>query len=194
MGTSNKTRALDKKEAELMSETFTGKYELRNRALFILGCKTGFRVNELLRLTIGHVIQNGKPASRITITKTKNKKPRSVAFHPEAQAAVMEWVKQLESLGITKASNPLFISQKDKSQSMSRIQAYRIIKDAAEANGLDGTVGTHSMRKTLGMRAWEVTNGNIYKVAEVLGHTDVNSTRHYLDIDQTEIDDIVLSV
>jgi len=77
---------------------------------------------------------------------------------------------------------------------MTRVQAYRIIKDAAEANELDGTVGTHSMRKTLGMRAWERTGGNIYKVAEVLGHTDVNSTRHYLDIDQTEIDDIVLSI
>ena len=184
---------MTREEAELISATFSGKYELRNRALFILGCKTGFRISELLKLTIGHVIQNGKQVSRITVTKTKNKKPRSVAFHPEAQAAVMEWIQQLESWGITKASNPLFISQKG-TKAMTRIQAYRIIKDAAEANELDGTVATHSMRKTLGMRAWEFTDGNIYKVAEVLGHSNVNSTRHYLDIDQTEIDDIILSI
>ena len=193
MKKSTKTRALTDAEVELMADSFYGKYEYRDRALFLLGVRTGYRISELLRLTIGDFLQYGEVVSRISITNTKNGSTRSVALHPEAREAMKAWIDQLRTWGITKATNPVFISQKDTTKAISRVQAYRIIKDAAVVNELQGVVATHSMRKTLGRRAYALTNENIYKVAEVLGHRDVNSTRHYLDIQQAEVDAIILA-
>lgn len=193
MARSTKTRALTDAEVKLMADSFYGKYEYRDRALFLLGVRTGYRVSELLRLTIGDFIQYGEVVSRISITNTKNGSTRSVPLHPEAQETVAVWIAQLRTWGITKATNPVFVSQKDTTKAISRVQAYRIIKVAAKCNRLSGVVATHSMRKTLGRRAYEVSGENIYKVADVLGHRDVNSTRHYLDIPQKEIDAIILA-
>ena len=47
------TRPLDNDEIRLVSACFTGTYEVRNRALFLLGVSTGGRISELLSLTIG---------------------------------------------------------------------------------------------------------------------------------------------
>ena len=52
------TRPLDNNEIRLVSACFTGKFEVRNRGLFMLGVSTGGRISELLSLTIGDVWQN----------------------------------------------------------------------------------------------------------------------------------------
>ena len=44
------TRPLDNNEIRLVSACFTGTFEARNRALFMLGVSTGGRISELLSL------------------------------------------------------------------------------------------------------------------------------------------------
>ena len=48
-------RALKSEEVMLISDSFYGKYERRNRALFLLGCKTELRISELLSLRVKDV-------------------------------------------------------------------------------------------------------------------------------------------
>ena len=52
------TRPLDNSEIRRVSAYFSGKFEVRNRGLFMLGVSTGGRISELLSLTIGDVYQN----------------------------------------------------------------------------------------------------------------------------------------
>ena len=64
------TRPLDNDEIRRVSSAFTGMYEVRNRALFMLGVSTGGRISELLSLTIGDVYQNGKAVSNLLYSKS----------------------------------------------------------------------------------------------------------------------------
>ena len=57
------TRPLDNDEIRRVSAAFTGTYEARNRALFMLSVSTGGRISELLSLRVGDVYQNGQPVT-----------------------------------------------------------------------------------------------------------------------------------
>ena len=57
------TRPLNNDEIRRVSTAFTGTFEVRNRALFMLGVSTGGRISELLSLRIADVYQNGKPVT-----------------------------------------------------------------------------------------------------------------------------------
>jgi hypothetical protein len=46
-------RALTDDEVALVSKSFSGTYAARDKALFVLGVKSSFRISELLSLTVG---------------------------------------------------------------------------------------------------------------------------------------------
>ena len=54
-------RALTADEVARVSKVFRGTYTGRDRALFILGIKTGFQISELLSLQVGDVCSMGVP-------------------------------------------------------------------------------------------------------------------------------------
>ncbi len=49
------TRPLTDEEIEIVSGSFSGRFELRDRALFLLGVKSGFRISELLSLRLNEI-------------------------------------------------------------------------------------------------------------------------------------------
>jgi integrase len=53
-------RPLSEAEVALVSRGFSGAHAARDKALFILGVKSGFRISELLSLTVGDVWQHGR--------------------------------------------------------------------------------------------------------------------------------------
>jgi integrase len=66
-------------------------YAARNKALFILGVRSGFRISEILSLTVGDVLQHGKVMDHVTVARKHMKKKtegRGVPLHPEARAAL----------------------------------------------------------------------------------------------------------
>jgi site-specific recombinase XerD len=48
-----------------VSQAFRGIYAARDRALFLLGVKTGYRISELLSLRVGDVWQQGSIARSV---------------------------------------------------------------------------------------------------------------------------------
>ena len=64
------TRPLDNQEIRQVSGSFDGTYEIRNRALFMLGVSTGGRISELLGLQIGDVYQNRAPVTDLLFDKS----------------------------------------------------------------------------------------------------------------------------
>jgi integrase len=61
-------RALTDREVELVSKSFGGRYALRDRALFLLGVHTGFRISELLSLRVRDVWAYGRIVDVLTVS------------------------------------------------------------------------------------------------------------------------------
>ena len=57
-----------------MKESFRGTYRVRDRCLFIVGIHTGFRVAELLSLTVGDVWQHNRIPDHVTVRRCHMKR------------------------------------------------------------------------------------------------------------------------
>lgn len=173
-------------DEEISSVTFSGAYATRDRALFILGCKTGLRVSELLSLRVRDL------TDRVTVARcnTKGKvEGRSVAYHSAARAAVETWV---EEAGL-RPGDRLFKSR-NGTGAITRVQAWKVLKRAFHEAGVLGATGTHSMRKSFAKKIYHALGRDLVKTQAALGHKDVNSTSQYLSFETDEVDAAVLSL
>lgn len=76
-----------------------------------------------------------------------------------------------------------------KNQPISRSQAWRIVRQAAEETGLDGNVSCHSLRKTFGYHAWK-QGVPPAMLMMIYNHSSYQITKRYLGIIQEEKDDV----
>src|SRR5688572_3627310 len=106
-------RALSDDEVALVSKSFSGTYAARDKALFVLGVKSGFRISELLSLTVGDVWQHGQFVERVAVQRRHMKgktQGRSVILHPEAKGALARWLMTLQCGGTVTPDTCLFPS------------------------------------------------------------------------------------
>lgn len=161
----------------------------REKALFTLGFCTGYRISEILSLTLGDVVTDGRVHSHITVKarNTKTKKGRTVLLSPPVQTALAELAETMQHLP---RDTPLFLSRKTANGSykaISRQQAHGIIKRQFAAIGEYGNVSTHSLRKTFAAQIYQAT-GRIELVQMALGHESIVSTMSYLSFETSAID------
>ena len=93
------SRPLSDEEVRLVAKSFHGAYATRNKALFILGVRAGFRISELLSLRVGDIYRHGKVGDRISVHRRNMKgktQGRTVLLHPEARAALSVWLEALQ--------------------------------------------------------------------------------------------------
>ena len=189
-------RPLTDHEVEAVGKSFRGIYAKRNKALFVLGLKTGYRITELLSLRLGDVWQHGKVIDRMTVQRRhmKNKtRSRTVILHPLARAALSVWLDHLQTRrGPLTPETYVFRSHKGD-RPISRVQAWRILHAAYAANALTGKVACHSLRKTFAHNVYEASGRNIVRTMKAIGHANVATTMHYLDADQEEVDAAILA-
>jgi integrase len=189
-------RPLTDVEVELMQASVGGVYADRDRALFLLGVKSGFRISELLSLRVGDVSQHGRLVDRVTVHRRHMKKKiegRTVLLHPEAKAALATWLLTLRQHPDTTAQTFVFRSRKGGNRPISPVQAWRILHEAVTTNELIGKVGTHAMRKTFANRVYHQLNHDLVKTQRAMGHKNINSTVAYLSFVEDEIDQAILA-
>lgn len=162
----------NKKDIERMKKALHG----RNRLMFVTGVSLGLRISDLLSLKLGDV--RGK--THLTITEEKTKKRRPIKL----SKTVMGEVDKLEGTD----SDYLFQSRKGDNRPISRVQAYRILNDAAKRAGLNIKIGTHTLRKTFGYQLYS-QGIDITRIMEILNHSTPAMTLKYIGITAKEIDD-----
>jgi integrase len=121
-------RPLTEEEVELLQHSFGGVYADRDKALFLLGVKSGFRSGELLSLRLGDVAQHGRLVDRVTVPRRhmKNQREgRTVLLHPEAKAALATWLLALRQMSGCTAQTFVFRSRKGSNRPISKVQAWR---------------------------------------------------------------------
>ena len=187
------TRPLDNAEIRKVSAAFDGTFAIRNRSLFMLGVSVGGRISELIALRVNDVWQNRKPVSDLLFDRNIVKGgevSRAVPVNTDGQQAIADLIAwQLELYGNADPTRPLFPSRKGQGlKAMSRIAAHDALKDAFETAGLNGKLGTHSLRKSYAQRLYEHTN-DIYAVQEMLGHKSVVTTQRYLGVNYANVRD-----
>ena len=185
------------KEAEVR-EVVRAMVRKRDKALFILGSKSGFRITELLSLTVGDVLRNGQIVSYVTVRRAnmkKKKEGRTVPLHPEARRALHEWLTELgNGSGTPPPSTYLFVSRKGRNRPITRQHAHALLREAFGACELSGSLGTHSMRKTFANNVHEKLGRDLFKTQKALGHANIQSTVRYLESANEEIEAAILSL
>jgi integrase len=189
-------RPLTDEEFALASMSFGGIYAARDRALFILGVKSGFRISELLALRVGDVYQQGRVVDRVTVPRRYMKRKieeRTVLLHPEVKAALVTWLQVLLRQASTTPSLYVFRSRKGQNRPITPTHAWAILDTIYRSNGFTGSLGTHAMRKTFATRVYDYLKHDLVKTQRALGHKNINSTVSYLSFRDEEIDAAILA-
>lgn len=150
--------------------------DARGKALLMIGCTTGLRISEILKLTMQHVSAARGPG-RLWMDKKmmKGKRAgRAIFLSDQTKDFIRRWLRK------KKRSKWLFPGLNGKS--MSRMQAHRLFKRTAIKAGIDPEhVCTHSMRKKFAQDAYVRLNHNVSLVQVIMGHQDIRSTTKYLE-------------
>ncbi|MCM1048180.1 MAG: tyrosine-type recombinase/integrase [Clostridiales bacterium] len=183
----------DEEKLEKFKEYFlTEKPVYRNYAMIILGLNTAFRIGDLLNLKWKDVfnMKGGCFRSHIYVIEQKTGKERIVAVN----AAVKSALKILQSdLEYTDEEQYLFPSIRKPEIPLSRSQAFRIIREAAEYAGIEERVSCHSLRKTFGYHAWK-QGVPPAMLQDIYNHASYRITKQYLCIEQDDRDKVYLEV
>jgi integrase len=172
----------------------------RDRLLLVLGCGTGYRITELLSLTIAQV-WDGKAARKEVLVARRNLKggsgahcrsvrSRRVPLSAKIQELVAEYVASLAATASPEAA--LFPTDRSGRAAMNRSSAFRMLTRTAKDCGIDERrVSTHCLRKTFVARAYRATGCDLIKTQRIVGHRSPMTTARYLETDQSELDELV---
>lgn len=153
---------------------YHAKTKLRDLALLTLLLGTGIRVSECVGLNITDVdFKNGG----IRIHR-KGGKEVVVYFGEEVEISLLDYLEEREGMAAcTDHENALFLSMQMKRMSVKSIE--NLVKKYAQFVTPLKKITPHKLRSTYGTNLYKET-GDIYLVADVLGHSDVNTTKkHY---------------
>ena len=173
-------------EVARVSQAFRGTYAAPDRALLVLGTKTGFRIAELLSWHVGDVWQHGRfvdYAARQRRRMKQKRESRSVIVHPDAKAAMAAWLMKPQRTGDVAPETMLFPSLKGLNRPLRPGQARHLLRQAHAACDLTGPLSGHTMRKTFGQTVNEKSGRDLLKTQRAMGHKSPVSTVAYPHID-----------
>lgn len=151
----------------------------RDLALLTLLLGTGIRVSECVGLDINDVDfkNNGIKIHR------KGGAEVIIYFGEEVRDTLLEYLKERNTVTPAEGSaNALFLSLQNKRISVRAVE--NLVKKYSRLVTSLKNITPHKLRSTYGTSLYRET-GDIYLVADVLGHKDVNTTRkHYAAIEE----------
>ena len=150
----------------------------RDYALLSLFLGTGVRVSECVGIDLGDVdLEN----NAFLVTR-KGGNQVVLYFPPEVAEALAEYIEEREKVEAQPGhEDALFLSMQKRRITQRAVQNL-VKKYAAVAAPLKPRISPHKLRSTFATNLYNKT-GDIYLVADVLGHSSVDTTRkHYADM------------
>ena len=177
-----------KKQLKQLSDYFLQRKQLRNYVLVVLGVYTALRISDLLHLTWADVYDENAHHFRthLTLTEHKTGKTKTIALNKQAVAALRLYYPHRQK-------EYIFASRKG-SGPIGRVQAWRIIKSAADELHANGNISCHSLRKTWGYHAWTSQAISPVVIMDIYNHSNYETTKRYLGIAQDDLDKAYLSM
>jgi site-specific recombinase XerD len=155
------------------------KTKVRDSAILILFLGTGIRISELVGLNNQDI--NFKDNSFIVTRKGGSKS--ILFFDNDVADALKRYLDYKEESNVpVSPQSPLFLSTQNKRITVRAVE--NLVKKYAKIVSPLKKITPHKLRSTYGTQLYQAT-GDIYIVADVLGHKDVNTTRkHYAAISE----------
>lgn len=159
---------------------------LRDRCLFTLGIRTGFRISEILSLNVEDVYDGKNVLESVTVRKEHMKgkaSKRIVPLHPEAVAAIKDYLEHEPPFHLASA---LF---KTHGPNRMTLWAFHkaLLKACSKAGISTKRISSHAMRKTFADRMNKELNGNIYALRVAMNHKSIATTAKYVEVDESII-------
>lgn len=147
----------------------------RDYAIIMLFLGTGIRVSELVGLDLGDIDLDSN--AFIVTRKGGN---QSILYFPDAvRDALRDYLTLRVEIQTTDENEQAFFLSLQKKRITQRSVENLVKKYALIAAPLKKRISPHKLRSTFGTNLYQET-GDIYLVADVLGHSDINTTRkHY---------------
>lgn len=162
-------------------QDFHKKTRKRDLALLSLLLGTGMRISECVGIDINDI---DLEETAVNIHR-KGGKEETVYFSDEVARALKDYYEERRAIMAEAGSEEaFFLSLQNKRLSVR--SAENLVKKYAQIAAPLKHITPHKLRSTYGTNLYRET-GDIYLVADVLGHSDVNTTKkHYAAIDENK--------
>ena len=153
----------------------------RNRAILELLYASGLRVSELTELNINSIDFENE----LVRVVGKGEKTRIIPVGHTALRIISRYILQVRPLLIkNNLESLLFVSNHGKKLDRERI--WMIIKDAAQAAGINKNVHPHTLRHSFASHL--LSNGaDLRIIQEMLGHSAISTTEIYTHVEQNRL-------
>ena len=163
----------------------------RNLALLAIGIYTALRISDILALRWQDIYDFSQKCYKehLFIQEKKTGKRTIIAINPKLSQI-------LERYRLTRTpvrTDFVFTKKTDHTKPLSRSQAFRIIKKAAENTLHEEHISCHSLRKTFGYQAWKQGTPPAL-LMDIYNHSSYQITKKYLGIEQDERDSLFLKL
>lgn len=155
---------------------------LRDAAIVKLILYTGLRVGEIIQLRLSDIVLDERKGS-VVVREGKGTKRREIPLNAKARKALHEYLQMRPDV----ESNGLFLGQHNEGVQNKTIQ--RAVRRYAEKAGLKNTT-PHTLRHSFA-KALIDAGVSLEKVATLLGHSNLNTTRIYTTPGEAELEDAV---
>ena len=159
----------DKDEIKEMKAVLK-RQNFRDYLLFELGINSGLRISDLLQLKV----KNVKNKDKVELKEQKTDKIKSFTINPRLKRLIDDYITGLDP------EEYLFQSRKGDNKPISRVQAYRVLRKAADKVELE-KVGTHTLRKTFGYHQYKKFK-DVAMLQRIFNHSSPSVTLDYIGI------------
>jgi integrase len=176
------------KKIAQIKNVLRGQGRFRDLLLFVVGINTALRVSDLLRLRIGHFIDEEENIrQRFWIREKKRGKRNEVYINASMGETFSEYREAYPSV-VGDPDNFTFFNTRtsEYSKPIKRGQAWKFISNICQDVGLQSNYGTHSLRKTWGYHA-RMNGVDLALIMYKLNHSSLAYTKRYLGITDDEL-------
>ena len=152
--------------------------------LFKFGLNTGLRISDILPIKLEDIFKKRNEFHNyLVLNEKKTGKEKKIKLNAAIKKEIMDYLRNRRSADST------YLFYSNKGGHITRIQAYRALKSAAEFCGIEN-FGTHSLRKTWGYWTYRNSKYNIGLIMDTFNHSSQSITLRYIGVSQDQKDEL----